>query len=97
MARNQVRGHAGDVLAVEMHATRIGLVKACHACKKSGFARAIGPDQGHDATLVHRQTGVVHRTQATKNFAQPLNLQHQRLPPGWPPRRRNKSISPLGK
>ena len=53
MARNQVRGHARDVLAVEMHAPRVGSVKAGHAGKKSGFARAIGPDQGHDAPLVH--------------------------------------------
>ncbi len=96
-ARDQVRGHAGDVLAVEMHATSVWRVKARHTGEESGFARAIGPDQGHDAAWVHRQAGVIHRAQATENFAQTLDLQHHRLPPGWPPLRRNKSIKPLGK
>ena len=60
---------AGDVPAVEDDLTLLGAVKAGYTVEQAGFPSAIGADDGHQLTGVHRQIHIFNSDNTTETEA----------------------------
>ena len=66
LLRDLVRGHAGDVCAIEVHLPLARRVHACDAIEQSGFASTVGANQRGDFALVQRKRHIVQGGDAAK-------------------------------
>ena len=74
--RDLVHRQAGDVFAQQLDTPAVDRQEAGDRGEQRGLARAVGPDQRHDAALINRQCGVVDGPQAAEDLGQSGNFQH---------------------
>ena len=74
-----MRSHAGDICAIEMHLSLARRVHARDAIEQSGFACAIGANEGGNFALIQGKRHVVQGGDATKTHGQMGDAQHGEL------------------
>ena len=95
-----VRGHGGDILAVEKHLPTVAWQVARQLRHQTGLARPVRANQGVDFSKLYIQRDVVSGPQGTKIFDQVVHLKQgpgvHACPPLRVDLRRIKPASPLG-
>src|SRR5579864_828980 len=75
-AEERVGRQAGDVLALEEDLAAVGDDIAGDEIEEGGFAGAVRADQSRDRAPLHRQRTMPDRNEATKAFADVLDVDH---------------------
>src|SRR5215472_9943814 len=74
-ARNAMRRPTTNVLAFQLHETRIGTLNPHDQLHHSGFAGSIGADNAQDLTGSDIEAQILHRDQAAKSLGQAADLE----------------------
>ncbi|MGY4462533.1 hypothetical protein ACVWYI_006493 [Bradyrhizobium sp. LB13.1] len=76
LARDLVRGKAGDVLAFEDHFAGGRALDAHHALHRGRLARAVRPDEAKNLAAIDLEAEVLHRRQSAEALGQATDFQY---------------------